>query len=308
MRSYTQAELCLLLLYALPGEITLRESLFRRLFRALEALGSADREENAELDEGELSRLGCKTEESAEILRRLEQRQLLGQYLMKLGQKGIDVTTRISPEYPCRLREILGDRAPLVLFYAGNAALFQENCISLVGSRRLRRPGKTFAYAAGRAIAQQGFCYCSGGAAGADTEGLLGAVSNGGSAVLFLADRLTDHVDDRRYQKLLREQRAVLVSEQGPDLEFSAPRAMSRNRLIHAMGQKVLVAQSDYGSGGTWNGTIENLKAQWSSVWMFDGEPDDPGTRGLIERGAAPIALSNLNNLSTLGTQQTSLF
>ena len=308
MRSYSQAELCLLLLYALPGENTLRESLFRKLFRALEALGPADRAEDAELDEAELLRLGCKREEAAEILRRLDQRQLLGQYLMKLGQKGIAVTTRISPEYPRRLREILGDCAPLVLFYAGNADLFQKKCISLVGSRQLRAPGKTFARAAGQAIAQQGFCYCSGGAAGADTEGLLGAVSAGGSAVVFLADRLTDHLNDRRYQTLLKNQRVVLVAEQGPELEFSAPRALSRNRLIHAMGQKVLVAQSDYGSGGTWNGTMENLKAQWSPVWMFAGEPDDPGARGLIERGAAPIELSDLNDLSAPGKEQISLF
>ena len=308
MRSYSQAELCLLLLYALPGENTLRESLFRKLFRALEALGPADRTEDAELDESELLRLGCKPEEAAEILRRLDQRQLLGQYLMKLGQKGIAVTTRISPEYPLRLREVLGDRAPLVLFYAGNAELFRKSCISLVGSRQLRAPGKAFARAAGQAIAQQGFCYCSGGAAGADTEGLLGAASAGGSAVVFLADRLTDHLTDRRYQTLLKEQRVVLVSEQGPELEFSAPRALSRNRLIHAMGQKVLVAQSDYGSGGTWNGTMENLKAQWSPVLMFAGEPDDPGSKGLIERGAAPIMLSDLNKLSALGQEQTSLF
>lgn len=308
MRSYSQAELCLLLLYALPGEVTLRESLFRKLYRALEALGTAEYDDNTQLDAAELLRLGCKPEEAAEILRRLDQRQLLGQYLMKLGQQGIGVTTRISEEYPNRLRETLGQRAPLVLFYAGNAALFQSACIALVGSRKLRRPGKTFAYAAGRAIGQQGLCYCSGGAAGADTEGLLGAVSEGGSAILFLADSLFAHVTDRRYQKLLSEQRLLLVSEQGPDFEFSTPRALSRNRLIHAMGQKVLVAQSDYGSGGTWNGTMENLKAQWSPVFMFSGEPDDPGTRGLIERGASPVELSQLDELSVLGQAQTSLF
>ena len=308
MRSYSQAELCLLLLYALPGEKALREPLYRRLFRALGALGPANQTEDAELDEAELLRLGCKEDEAREILRRLDQRQLLGQFLIKLGQKGIGVTTRISPEYPARLREVLGDYAPLVLFYAGNAELFQNECISLVGSRRLRMPGKAFAHGAGRAIGEQGYCYCSGGAAGADTEGLMGAVSVGGSAVVFLADSLEAHVADRRYQKLLTSQRIILVSEQGPDLEFSTPRALSRNRLIHAMGQKVLVAQSDYGSGGTWNGTLENLKAQWSPVLMFAGEPDDPGTRGLVERGALPITLSDLNNLSTLGEEQRSLF
>ena len=113
---------------------------------------------------------------------------------------------------------------------------------------------------------------------------------------------------DRRYQKLLESQRIVLISEYGPALEFSTPRALSRNRLIHAMGQKVLVAQSDYGSGGTWNGTLENLKAEWSPVLMFTGEPDDPGTRALVERGAVPITLSDLNDLSSLGKEQTSLF
>lgn len=136
----------------------------------------------------------------------------------------------------------------------------------------------------------------------------MGAVFAGGRAVVFLADSLATHCTDQRYRKLLLDQRIVLVSEQGPDMEFSAPRALSRNRLIHAMGQKVLVAQSDYGSGGTWNGTMENLKAQWSPVWMFDGEPNDPGTRGLLERGAMPVSLSQLQDLSALGQNQTSLF
>ncbi len=308
MRSYSQAELCLLLLYALPGKKTLRESLYRKLFRALEALGPAEQTEDAELDDAELLRLGCKEDEVREMLQRLDQRQLLGQYLMKLGQKGIGVTTRISPEYPRRLREVLGDDAPLVLFYAGNAELLQKECISLVGSRRLRMVGKAFAHGAGCAIGEQGYCYCSGGAAGADTEGLLGAVSVGGSAAIFLADSLEAHLTDRRYQKLLENRRIVLVSEQGPDLEFSTPRALSRNRLIHAMGQKVLVAQSDYGSGGTWNGTVENLKAEWSPVLMFAGELDNPGTRGLVERGAVPISLSDLNDLSLLGEEQMTLF
>ena len=53
---------------------------------------------------------------------------------------------------------------------------------------------------------------------------------------------------------------------------------------------------------------MENLKAQWSPVWMFAGEPDDPGTRGLIERGASPVELSQLKHLDELGQAQTSLF
>ena len=125
---------------------------------------------------------------------------------------------------------------------------------------------------------------------------------------MFLADSLKRHLTDRRYEVPLSEGRLLLVSEHGPDLEFTTPRAMSRNRLIHAMGEKVLVAQSDYGSGGTWSGTMENIKAGWSPVFMFSGEPEDPGTRGLMERGAAPVSMDELKQLDTLGEMQISLF
>lgn len=307
MRSYTEPELGLMLLYALPGENRLRESLFRRLSVAVKELGQTP-EPELELDEGELQRLGCTRQETDEILRRLTRRQLLQGYLQGLSRKGIRVITRISPEYPQRLRETLGDRAPLVLFCAGALSLMERQCMSLVGSRKLRPAGKNFARCVGNAAARQGYCYCSGGAAGADTEGFCGAMEQGGCSVLFLADSLEEHLTDRRYRRYLRDKKLLLVSEQGPDLPFSTPRAMSRNRLIHAMGQKVFVAQSDYGTGGTWNGTMENLKEGWSPVFVYDGEPEEPGTRGLLERGAEPVSLSQLEQLSALGLQQTSLF
>lgn len=307
MRSYTEAELGLMLLYALPGETRLRESLFRRLSMAVRALGE-DRELQRELDAGELLRLGCTQQEAEEILKRLSRRGVLRGYLRGLSQKGIRVITRISPEYPSRLRDTLGDHAPLVLFCAGALSLLERECMSLVGSRKLRPAGEEFARCAGNAIARQGYCYCSGGAAGADTEGFYGAMEQGGCAVLFLADSLEEHLTDRRYRQHLKDKRLLLISEQGADLPFSTPRAMSRNRLIHAMGQKVFVAQSDYGTGGTWNGTMENLKEGWSPVFVCTGEPEDPGVRGLLERGAEPVTLSQLGQLSELGLQQISLF
>ena len=113
MRSYSGAELCILLLYALPGETPLRESLFRRLSRAYDVLG-AQESRDGELHRDELLRLGCTAEEADAVLARLSQRNVLGQYLMKLGMQGIEVITRISPEYPQRLRDVLGLNAPLV--------------------------------------------------------------------------------------------------------------------------------------------------------------------------------------------------
>ncbi len=307
MRTYSQPERAMLLLYALLGT-PLRESLYRRLQRAFQALGPGDDDLNEELSESHLARLGCTAEEAGEILGRLGQDQLLDRFLWKLDRLGIQVITKLSPEYPERLREKLGDYAPLVLFCAGDLTLFQKPCISLVGSRRLRRPGQNFAQAAGRAMVRQGYVYCSGGANGADSLGFSGAMEQGGSAVLFLADSLLTHKDEPRYRRALESGRLLLVSEQGADMAFTTPRALSRNRLIHALPVMTLVAQSAYGSGGTWNGTLENLKNQWSPVYMFSGEPKDPGTVGLIERGAAPVTMEELSALSELLPEQTTLY
>ena len=306
MRSYTEAEKCLLLLYALPGQ-KLRESLYRKLFRAFSALGEENSDRDAEVDEASLCRLGCTPGEAAEILCRLSQRDVLEILLRNLDAKGIQIVTRISPDYPHKLRLRLGDRAPLILYCAGNTDLFSTRCICLVGSRQLREKGKAFAATAGDRIAALGYTYCSGGAKGADTVGYRAAIHAGGSGVIFLADSLEEAMAGSLYKKTLEEGRLLLVSEFGYDQSFSAQRALSRNRLIHAIGEKTLVAQSDYGSGGTWNGTMENLKQGWSPVLVCNEEPEDAGAKGLIERGGTPVLTAELIRLEHLGQAQLSL-
>lgn len=301
MRTYSSSEICLMLLYALPGE-PLREGVYRKLFRAYAALTPP--QDERELDVQDLMRLGCNRETANRILYRLEQTETLHAYLRNLWNRGIQVITRLSSDYPQRLRHVLGDQAPLILYYSGNVGLFSSPCLSLVGSRKLREPGNLFAQRAGAAIAGEGLVYCSGGARGADTVGFQAAMKAGGSAVLYLADSLEAAMMDSRYRGALKEGRLLLVSESGYDQRFSPQRALSRNRLIHAMGEKTLVAQSDYGFGGTWSGTLENLKQGWSPVFMCNEEPDNQGTCGLIERGAVPVLTEELSQLSQLQQEQ----
>ena len=92
------------------------------------------------------------------------------------------------------------------------------------------------------------------------------------------------------------ESRADEMAEQGYDLPFSAQRALSRNHLIQAMGEKTLVAQCRTGAGGTWDGTTENLRRGWSPVFVSDDGSE--GAQALIARGAVPVrTLSGLDDL-----------
>lgn len=297
----------MLLLFAPLGtDKPLGPAHYQEMKRMLETLGPGSDNPQGEVSAAELMRLGLGAEPAQQIIKRLGREQELERYLSSLQRLQVTALTRISPEYPKRLWQVLGENAPMLLFCAGNLELLDTECVSLVGSRKLRAPGRAFARTLGQRAAEQGFTYVSGGAAGADTEGFFGAMGAGGRAVLFLADSLLGRM--KRLRRELAAGRLLLISEQGCDLSFSAQRAHSRNRLIHAMGRKVFVAQSDYGSGGTWSGTVENLKAGWSPVYVCGAEPEDPGTSGLASRGACPVLREELTDLRKLEPGQLSLF
>lgn len=304
MRTYTEAEKCMMLLYAPLGqEPPLRKPLFKHLREMLKVVGQG---EGTDVTPEELRRLGLNDEDAKIVLGRLERREALEEHLRFLKRKGISLLTRISPEYPCRLREVLGDSAPMILYCAGETALFETECVSLVGSRSLRTPGENFAVTLGKTAAAENLTLVSGGAAGADTAGFLGAYRAGGRAILFVADSLAERM--RRMDGELASGRLLLVSEYGFDQGFSALRAHSRNRLIHAMGQKTFIAQSDYGCGGTWTGTVENLKHGWSQCFVSVEEPEDPGAKGLVERGCLPLTIENMKDLREQSGGQISLY
>jgi predicted Rossmann fold nucleotide-binding protein DprA/Smf involved in DNA uptake len=81
---------------------------------------------------------------------------------------------------------------------------------------------------------------------------------------------------------------------------------LSRNRIIHALGEKVLVAQCALGMGGTWSGTVRNLKENWSPVFCFrDGSE---ATMQLEQLGACGIDLQDLGNFNELQPRAVTFF
>ena len=244
-----------------------------------------------ELTEKDLEDLGYDPIFAKRIVQLLEREKQLDVYLRAMERRGYTAVTRISPSYPPVISEKLGMNAPAVLFCGGDVSLLQRACISVVGSRKLTQAGKAFAETAGRIIAEAGFVLSSGGANGADRTAQRACLNAGGSVIVFTAGRLLD---------CMPQKRVLYVSEEGCELGFSTARAMSRNRLIHAMGEKVLVAQTGFEQGGTWHGTADNLRRDLSPVFVHDDGSD--GARGLTELGAVPV--TELTELSLLHSAQ----
>jgi len=167
----------------------------------------------------------------------------------------------------------------------------------LVGSRDIMPKNKVFAAEVGRQAALQGYTLVSGNARGADRTAQNACLRAGGRVISVVADSLA--------QKTIQN-RVLYLSEDDFDSEFSAQRAISRNRIIHALAEKTFVAQSNVGFGGTWDCTVKNLRSGWSPVFCFDDGSD--AAMQLTQMGACGVQLSDLRDLGSLTPNEISLF
>ena len=245
--------------------------------------------EDRELERKDLLALGYNREMADRILALLEDTPILEYYLQKGSRTGCVPITRVSPEYPVILRQRLGLDSPGCLWIKGDAALLRTPAIALVGSRDLAEPNRAFAAEVGRQAATQGLTLISGNARGADRTAQDACLAAGGKVISVVADELS--------RQPLREN-LLYVSEESFDEAFSSQRAISRNRVIHAMGWMTFVAQCSLGKGGTWDGTTKNLRFGWSPVACFrDGSE---ASAQLEQMGAYLVDLEDLHDVAPL--------
>lgn len=268
-----------------------RHPLTTAQLRALTGLaaGMAPPEEERELTEEDLRAIGCDGAFARRILELLEQRELLEAYLQTGRKRDCYPITRVSPGYPARLRARLGGERPGCLWAKGDISLLQKPAMALVGSRELWPENQAFAAEVGRQAARQGFTLISGNARGADRVAQESCLDSGGTVISVVADAL---------EKRPLRRNVLYLAEESFDIPFSSQRALSRNRLIHCLGEKTLVAQCSLRTGGTWNGTCRNLRHRWSPVFCFDD--GSPASLTLGEMGAGLIGMAALENLHTL--------
>ena len=244
---------------------------------------------NRDLEPEDLVRLGYNMEMAQRIVALLEEEELLARYLRRGAKCGCVCLTWASGSYPEVLRGKLGDESPACLWAKGDLSILDTPKLSLVGSRDLGAENAAFAREAGRQAAIQGCTLVSGNARGADRTAQEACLALGGRVISIVADSLEKHP---------ARDRVLYLSEDSFEEEFSARRALSRNRCIHALGEKVLVAQASYQHGGTWDGTVKNLRFGWSPVFCFgDGSP---AAELLCQMGANPVSLEQLSDLAAL--------
>ena len=261
--------------------------------------------------EGELHRLLSGWEDrsitGARLESLLERGRALGLALEKWERAGLWIVTRFDPDYPERLERKLGLESPPVLFGCGNKKLLAGHGIAVVGSRDADQNDIAFTEKFGAEAAKQGYSIVSGGARGVDQSAMLSALGSEGTAVGVMADSLIRAATSAKYRKYLRSNDLVLITPFNPESGFNVGNAMSRNRYIYCLAEAAVVVSSARNKGGTWNGAVEALKAQWVPLWIKKPTIDsNSGNPHLLQKGAkefpdGPTSLACLINGSLAG-------
>lgn len=253
--------------------------------------------EDRELTAQDLVALGYNKEMARRIVSLLEEEEVFDHYVSRAQRLGCAPITRVSREYPRLLRQRLGLDSPGCLWVRGDISILNSPAISLVGSRELREENRVFAEEVGYQSAMQGLTLVSGNARGADRAAQESCLAAGGRVISIVADEL---------RKWPERRNVLYVSEEDYDEGFSAQRALSRNRCIHALGRMVFAAQSDLGKGGTWDGCVKNLRFGWSPVACFrDGSE---ASKQLEQMGAYLVGREDLTDLCILQETDATLF
>lgn len=209
--------------------------------------------------------------------------------LEALDQSGISTLTPFDEHYPSRFRDQLVDKAPAILYAAGNLTLLRDRGVGIVGSRNVTPEGADIAKGAALAAVRDDCVVVSGGARGVDQLAMNATYQAGGKVVGVLADSLIRKLKKPDVRQAIYEERAVFCTPYNPNSGFNIGKAMGRNKLIYALSELIFVVTCETDKGGTWSGATEALKDESGRVGVWLGEGKGSGNEHLVERGAIPI-------------------
>lgn len=270
-----------------PNRRVLSTSQLRILSLRVQTAKKCD--EDRDLTMEDLLAMGYGRLTAEQILHLLDERQLLQLYCKKGQRQDCFPLTRIAAAYPKRLWQALGEETVGCLWYKGNPEFLTQPMVALVGSRDIRDDNRQFAQELGRQAAMQGYVLVSGNARGSDQAAQQACLSAGGRVISVVADSLADKG---------KRDHILYLSEDEFDAPFSAQRAISRNRIIHSLARLTFVAQCADHTGGTWDGTVKNLRHGQSLVCCYDD--GSAVVRQLEQMGARCVTTEDLSDLNAI--------
>ena len=207
-----------------------------------------------------------------------------------IDAKAIQIVGWLDEMYPKRLRRVLADQAPPVLYAWGDLSLLRIPAVGFCGARNASHQGIAAAVMIAGQVASANWVVVSGQARGVDTSAHVAALKQGGSTIIVAPEGIFSLRLRAEVRALVDSGNTLVISEFQPDARWSVANAMTRNRTIAGLSDALVVVES-----GTSGGTFQAGKFALSvSVPLFAVEYTDPapsaaGNPYFVQRGAYPL-------------------
>ena len=204
----------------------------------------------------------------------------------------MNIITLRDKNYPALLRKI-GKDAPEKIYYKGewHSEIF-ENCLAVVGSRRLTSYGRKITEQLVTEIASAGVTIVSGFMYGGDEAAHKAAAEAGGRTIAVMPcgiDMIHPEYQEELYNKILENKGLIISEYEGkfPPANWTYPR---RNRIVAGLSKAVLIVEAGLNSGTLI--TAEFAKKFGRKIFAVPGpltSEVSKGTAQLIKEGAEVV-------------------
>ena len=208
----------------------------------------------------------------------------------KWQQSGVRILPYNSDDYPKILRDL--DDAPLLLFARGQYQPEKwQNAVAIIGTRQPSKEAKKFAFDLAHNLAKSGRAIISGLALGIDSAGHRGALQADTAPTIAVLGGGVLNIYPTQHVALAETilEKGAILSENEPNATSSAPRLVTRNRIISGLCQDIVVVQSDI-KGGAMH-AVKSAERQERRVYTPDW--DFSGNQALLHNGATALNPQN---------------
>lgn len=224
-----------------------------------------------------------------------------------LNRSNIKIITSNDHSYPERIKIL--KNPPALLYMLGEYKNTQKKvkhppsfgrAVAIVGSTMPSQKGYKIAKECAKRLVRKGYTIVSGYAKGIDTAAHLGALEAGGTTIMAIPTGISHFRVRLPFNSTIVKERAVVISESFPTQNWTVGAAMSRNKLIVALSDAVIIAETRAkgGSMTTFN-IAKQLGIKTFTIKYSNPPPSALGNSILLEQGAIPISrLSDIEYLT----------
>jgi DNA processing protein len=227
---------------------------------------------------------------SEQVMQLQKNEDITSEVFSRLKQENVQIINFFEEDYPIRLKSILGDKAPLLLTFAGNRSLLDKKSVGFCGSRKASPKGVATASDCADQLSRYGINVNSGYATGIDMTTHRAALESGGTTTIVLPEGIFNFRIKKQIEDVWNWEKVCVVSEFFPGLPWSVRNAMQRNTTICALSQIMILIEA-----GATGGSIEAGKTSLNLnipllAPIYEGMPESAvGNRQLLDQGAFRI-------------------